>query len=110
MTTPAIITVAITGAIPRKADTPAVPVTPSEQIERKNALPQAGYGVARDRLGKLPQADLRESSAARGGPRKHDARLPYKARDRGVRRRDALQREGARRPRLAQAAMPRAIR
>ena len=32
MTTPAIITVAITGAIPRKADTPAVPVTPSEQI------------------------------------------------------------------------------
>ncbi len=33
MTTPAIITVAITGAVPRKADTPAVPVTPSEQIE-----------------------------------------------------------------------------
>ena len=32
MTTPAIITVAITGAIPRKADTPAVPVTPAEQI------------------------------------------------------------------------------
>ena len=33
MTTPAIITVAITGAVPRKADTPAVPVTPAEQIE-----------------------------------------------------------------------------
>jgi hypothetical protein len=33
MSAPAIITVAITGAIPRKKDTPAVPVTPSEQIE-----------------------------------------------------------------------------
>src|SRR5262249_19790872 len=72
--------------------------------------PQAGYGVARDRLGKFPQADLRESSAARGGPRKHDAHLRCKAGNRGVRRRDALQREGARRPRLAQAAMPSAIR
>ena len=33
MTSPAIITVAIAGAVPRKADTAAVPVTPSEQIE-----------------------------------------------------------------------------
>src|SRR5262249_954041 len=30
MTTPAIITVAITGAIPRNADTPPVPVTPNQ--------------------------------------------------------------------------------
>jgi 3-keto-5-aminohexanoate cleavage enzyme len=32
MTTPAMITVAITGAIPTKQDNPAVPVTPEEQV------------------------------------------------------------------------------
>lgn len=46
MTTPAIITVAITGAIPRKADTPAVPVTPSEQIESTHKAFDAGATVA----------------------------------------------------------------
>ena len=46
MTTPAIITVAITGAIPRKADTPAVPVTPSEQIESTQEAFEAGASVA----------------------------------------------------------------
>ena len=46
MTTPAIITVAITGAIPRKADTPAVPVTPSEQIESTHEAFEAGATVA----------------------------------------------------------------
>jgi 3-keto-5-aminohexanoate cleavage enzyme len=46
MTVPAIITVAITGAIPRKADTPAVPVTPSEQIESTHEAFEAGASVA----------------------------------------------------------------
>ena len=46
MTTPAIITVAITGAVPRKADTPAVPVTPSEQIESTHEAFEAGATVA----------------------------------------------------------------
>ncbi len=46
MTVPAIITVAITGAIPRKADTPAVPVTPSEQIESTHQAFEAGASVA----------------------------------------------------------------
>lgn len=46
MTTPAIITVAITGAIPRKADTPAVPVTPAEQIESTQEAFEAGATVA----------------------------------------------------------------
>jgi 3-keto-5-aminohexanoate cleavage enzyme len=46
MTTPAIITVAITGAIPRKADTPAVPVTPSEQVESIHEAFEAGATVA----------------------------------------------------------------
>lgn len=45
MTTPAVITVAITGAIPRKADTPAVPVTPSEQIESTHEAFEAGATV-----------------------------------------------------------------
>jgi len=45
MTTPALITVAITGAIPRKADTPAVPVTPSEQIESTHEAYEAGASV-----------------------------------------------------------------
>ncbi|MGH3575855.1 MAG: 3-keto-5-aminohexanoate cleavage protein, partial [Pseudonocardiaceae bacterium] len=32
MAAPAAITVAITGSIPTKADNPAVPVTPEEQV------------------------------------------------------------------------------
>lgn len=45
MTTPAIITVAITGAVPRKADNPAVPITPAEQIESTRAAFEAGAAV-----------------------------------------------------------------
>ena len=42
MSKPVIITVAITGALPRKKDTPAVPVTPSEQIESTHEAFEAG--------------------------------------------------------------------
>lgn len=42
MSSPVIITVAITGAIPRKKDSPAVPVTPSEQIESTHEAFEAG--------------------------------------------------------------------
>lgn len=45
MTTPAIITVAITGAVPRKADNPAVPITPAEQIASTRAAFEAGASV-----------------------------------------------------------------
>lgn len=45
MTTPAIITVAITGAVPRKADNPAVPITPAEQIASTRAAFEAGATV-----------------------------------------------------------------
>lgn len=45
MTTPIIITTAITGAIPRKADNPAVPVTPSEQIESTHEAFEAGSAL-----------------------------------------------------------------
>ena len=45
MTTPVIITVAITGAVPRKADNPAVPVTPAEQIESTHEAYEAGASL-----------------------------------------------------------------
>ena len=45
MTTPIIITTAITGAIPKKADNPAVPVTPSEQVESTHEAFEAGSAL-----------------------------------------------------------------
>ena len=45
MTTPAIITVAITGAVPTKKDNPAVPVTPDEQIRSAVEAYDAGATV-----------------------------------------------------------------
>lgn len=39
---PVIISVAITGSVPRKADNPALPVTPAEQIESTHAAYEAG--------------------------------------------------------------------
>ncbi len=45
MTQPVIITVAITGAVPRKKDNPAVPVTPSEQVESTHEAFEAGASL-----------------------------------------------------------------
>ena len=45
MADPAIITVAITGSVPRKKDTPAVPVTPPEQVESACQAYAAGASV-----------------------------------------------------------------
>jgi len=45
MTTPVIIAVAITGAVPRKADNPAVPVTVKEQISSTREAFQAGASL-----------------------------------------------------------------
>jgi uncharacterized protein (DUF849 family) len=45
MSQPVIITVAITGAVPKKADNPAVPVTPSEQIESTHEAFEAGAAL-----------------------------------------------------------------
>lgn len=42
MTTPCIISVAITGSLPRKKDNPAVPISVSEQIESTQAAFEAG--------------------------------------------------------------------
>lgn len=45
MTKPVIITVAITGAVPKKADSPAVPVRPAEQIESTHEAFEAGASL-----------------------------------------------------------------
>lgn len=42
---PCIITVAITGSVPRKADNPAVPVTTAEQVEATHEAYEAGATV-----------------------------------------------------------------
>jgi len=42
MTQPVVIGVAITGAVPRKKDSPAVPVTPAEQVESTHEAFEAG--------------------------------------------------------------------
>jgi len=42
---PIVITAAITGAIPRKKDSPYVPVTPNEQIESTHAAFEAGSSL-----------------------------------------------------------------
>ena len=43
---PVIITVAITGAVPRKEDNPAVPIDPQEQIESTHESFEAGATIA----------------------------------------------------------------
>jgi 3-keto-5-aminohexanoate cleavage enzyme len=45
MAEPVIITVAITGAVPKKKDNPAVPVTPAEQIESTHEAFEAGASL-----------------------------------------------------------------
>jgi 3-keto-5-aminohexanoate cleavage enzyme len=45
MSTPCIITVAITGSVPTKKDNPAVPITVSEQIESTQAAYEAGAAL-----------------------------------------------------------------
>lgn len=45
LTIPAMITVAITGSVPRKKDTAAIPVTPSEQIESSHEAFEAGATI-----------------------------------------------------------------
>ena len=46
MTTPCIITVAITGSVPRKEHNPAVPITVPEQVESTHAAFEAGATIA----------------------------------------------------------------
>jgi 3-keto-5-aminohexanoate cleavage enzyme len=74
MTTPCIITVAITGSLPTKADNPAVPITIAEQIESTQEAFEAGATLAhchvRDDAGK-PTSDPERFGRLLEGLRKH---------------------------------------
>src|SRR4029079_5576216 len=74
MTTPAIITVAITGAIPRKADRTAVPDTPIEQIESTREAFEAGASVVHIHVrnpDESPSSDPALFAQVQEGVRKH---------------------------------------
>lgn len=74
MTEPVIITVAITGALPRKKDNPAVPVTPQEQIESTHECFEAGATLAHIHVrnpDESPSSDPELFSLVQEGIRKH---------------------------------------
>ena len=66
MTTPAIVTVAITGAVPRKEDTPAVPTTPSEQIESTHEAFEAGAAIVHIHVRNADESSSSIRSYSRG--------------------------------------------
>jgi len=74
MSTPAIITVAITGSQPTKAQNPALPIAPSEQIESTHAAFEAGASLVhihvRDDAGKS-SSDADRFAAVQDGVKKH---------------------------------------
>jgi uncharacterized protein (DUF849 family) len=74
MTQPVIITVAITGAVPRKKDNPAVPVTPAEQVESTHAAFEAGATLVHIHVrdpDEAPSSDPERYAQVQEGVRKH---------------------------------------
>ncbi len=74
MSQPVIITVAITGAVPRKADNPAVPVTPAEQIESTHEAYEAGASLVHIHVrnpDESPSSDPALFARVQEGVRKH---------------------------------------
>ena len=74
MTQPVILTVAITGALPRKADNPAVPVTPAEQIESTHEAYEAGASLVHIHVrnaDESPGSDPEKFAQVQEGVRKH---------------------------------------
>jgi uncharacterized protein (DUF849 family) len=63
--TPCVITVAITGSLPRKRDNPAVPVTIAEQVESTQEAFEAGATLAHLHV---RNDDETPSSTRRGSP------------------------------------------
>jgi len=74
MSTPAIITVAITGSQPSKAQNPALPVSPAEQIESTQEAFEAGAALVhihvRDEAGQSA-SDAARFALVQDGIRKH---------------------------------------
>ncbi len=74
MTKPCIITVAITGALPTKKETPAVPVTPTEQIESTVEAFEAGASLVHIHVrneDQTPGSDPDKYHAVQEGVEKH---------------------------------------
>ena len=74
MTKPCIITVAITGALPTKKETPAVPVTPTEQIESTVEAFEAGASLVHIHVrneDQTPGSDPDKYHAVHEGVEKH---------------------------------------
>ena len=74
MSKPCIITVAITGSVPRKKDTPAIPITVTEQIESTHEAFEAGASLVhvhvRDK-NEEPSSDPEKFSEFLNGVRNH---------------------------------------
>ena len=74
MTTPVIITVAITGSLPRKKDNPAVPITVAEQVEATQQAFEAGATLVHLHVrndDESPTSNTERFAEALGGIRKH---------------------------------------
>lgn len=74
MTEPVVITVAITGAVPRKKDNPAVPVTPAEQIESTHQAYEVGASLVHVHVrneDESPGSDPARFAAVQAGVVKH---------------------------------------
>ncbi len=74
MTDPCIITVAITGSVPKKADNPAVPISVSEQIESTHEAFEAGATIVHVHVRdgeEQPSSDPEKFAAFQAGVRKH---------------------------------------
>jgi 3-keto-5-aminohexanoate cleavage enzyme len=74
MTIPCIITVAITGSVPRKEDNPAVPITVAEQVESTQEAFEAGATIAHVHVRKddqTPTSDPERFARLGEGLRKH---------------------------------------
>jgi uncharacterized protein (DUF849 family) len=71
---PCVISVAITGSLPTKAQNPAVPITPSEQVESTHEAFEAGAALVhihvRDDAGR-PSSDPERFRQVQEGVRKH---------------------------------------
>jgi uncharacterized protein (DUF849 family) len=74
MSEPCIITVAITGSVPRKRDNPALPVTVPEQVESTQAAFEAGASLVHVHVrndDETPSSDPEKFGRLQEGIRKH---------------------------------------
>ena len=94
---PAVITVAITGSVPRKKDNPAVPVTVSEQVESTHEAFEAGASLVHIHVRNPDESSSSDPGAVRPGAGGHPQALPRH--DRAVLDRRARPRPGGARQR-----------